>query len=201
MDSREARRTEMQKAIDTAEELDDDEYAEKEELSTDGFGTWSKRHFQQFINGSARHGRNEYEKITVEVEGKTLEDVKEYAAAFWSKYKAIGGEYSPYVYSSSDSSLTPVDIPPDWEKNIHKIEEGEAKIEERANQARCLAAKVKSYDYPMQELHLSYGQNKGKQYTEEEDRFLIVRLDHWGLQREDVYELIKKDVGDWPLFR
>jgi hypothetical protein len=53
----------------------------------------------------------------------------------------------------------------------------------------------------MQELHLAYGQNKGKQYTEEEDRFLLVRLEHWGINREDVYELIKRDAGEWPLFR
>lgn len=53
----------------------------------------------------------------------------------------------------------------------------------------------------MQELHLTYGQNKGKQYTEEEDRFLLVRLEHWSINREDVYELIKRDAGEWPLFR
>lgn len=98
--------------------------------------------------------------------------------------------------------MFPVHAPAsDHEKVIAKITEGESKIHEREEQSKRLTAKVKSYEYPMQELHLSYGQNKGKQYTEEEDRFLIVRLEHWGLNREDVYELIKKDVGDWPLFR
>jgi SWI/SNF-related matrix-associated actin-dependent regulator of chromatin subfamily A member 5 len=64
-----------------------------------------------------------------------------------------------------------------------------------------LTRKITSYQFPMQELHLAYGQNKGKQYTEEEDRFLLVRLEHWGINREDVYELIKRDAGEWPLFR
>jgi SWI/SNF-related matrix-associated actin-dependent regulator of chromatin subfamily A member 5 len=169
----------MQQAVDTAEPLDDDEDAEKDELATKGFSNWTKRHFQQFVNSSGRYGRGAFDQIAGDIDGKEVEDVKTYAAVFWERYKDMA----------------------DWEKVIAKITEGESKIHERDEQSRKLSAKVKSYAYPMQELHLSYGQNKGKQYTEEEDRFLIVRLEHWGLQREDVYELIKKDVGDWPLFR
>lgn len=53
----------------------------------------------------------------------------------------------------------------------------------------------------MQEIKLQYGQNKGKQYNEEEDRFLLVRMHHHGIDREDCYELVKRDIGEWPLFR
>ncbi|KAL7415636.1 SNF2 family N-terminal domain-containing protein [Mrakia frigida] len=178
-EQREARRQALQLAIDTAEPLDDDEDAEKDELATKGFSNWTKRHFQQFVNSSGRYGRNAYDQIASDIDGKEVDDVKIYAAVFWERYKDMA----------------------DWERVIQKITEGESKIHERDEQSRRLTAKVKSHTFPMQELHLSYGQNKGKQYTEEEDRFLIVRLEHWGLNREDVYELIKKDVGDWPLFR
>lgn len=48
---------------------------------------------------------------------------------------------------------------------------------------------------------MQYGQNRGKSYSDEEDRFLLVRMHHHGIDRDDCYELIKRDVGEWPLFR
>lgn len=96
---------------------------------------------------------------------------------------------------------SPSDFSTDYKKVTDKIEDGEKKIKELGATAERLNRKVKIYQFPMQELTLSYGQNKGKQYTEEEDRFLLVRLQHWGIERDDVYELIKRDSGEWPLFR
>lgn len=64
-----------------------------------------------------------------------------------------------------------------------------------------LKQKVQSYQYPMQELSLQYSQTKGKVYSEEEDRYLLVRLSHHGLDSEDVYEKLKKDITDFPVFR
>jgi SWI/SNF-related matrix-associated actin-dependent regulator of chromatin subfamily A member 5 len=53
----------------------------------------------------------------------------------------------------------------------------------------------------MQELELSYPTTKGKVYSEEEDRYLLCRLNHYGMRAEDVYERIKKDVTEFPVFR
>jgi len=39
-----------------------------------------------------------------------------------------------------------------------------------------LTSKVERYKNPLQQLKFSYGQNKGKNYTEEEDRFLVSHL-------------------------
>ena len=44
-------------------------------------------------------------------------------------------------------------------------------------------------------------QTKGKTYTEEEDRFLLVQLNKYGLTSEGVYDKIKKDISNWPAFR
>lgn len=44
-------------------------------------------------------------------------------------------------------------------------------------------------------------QTKGKTYSEEEDRFMLVRLDHHGYTTEGAYELIKKDILNWDGFR
>jgi len=53
----------------------------------------------------------------------------------------------------------------------------------------------------MQELELNYPSTKGKVYSEEEDRYLLCRLNHYGMQAEDVYERIKRDISEFPVFR
>lgn len=61
--------------------------------------------------------------------------------------------------------------------------------------------KIKSVRYPMQELELNYPVAKGKVYSEEEDRYLLCRLNHYGLKSPDVYDRIKKDITEFPVFR
>lgn len=84
---------------------------------------------------------------------------------------------------------------------MERITTGEAKLREQQDKIDALHRKIKSYSYPMQELKIAYGQNKGKSYSDEEDRFLLVRMHHHGIDRDDCYELIKRDISDWPLFR
>lgn len=67
--------------------------------------------------------------------------------------------------------------------------------------AVLLQKKIDSVRYPMQELHLNYPTTKGKIYSEEEDRYLLCRLAHYGISTEDVYERIKKDITEFPVFR
>jgi SWI/SNF-related matrix-associated actin-dependent regulator of chromatin subfamily A member 5 len=64
-----------------------------------------------------------------------------------------------------------------------------------------LAKKIASVRYPMQELELNYPTTKGKVYSEEEDRYLLCRLNHYGMTTEDVYERIKRDISEFPVFR
>jgi SWI/SNF-related matrix-associated actin-dependent regulator of chromatin subfamily A member 5 len=89
----------------------------------------------------------------------------------------------------------------DGDRYMERIVAGEAKLREQQERIDALHKKVKAYSYPLQELKVPYGQNKGKSYSEEEDRFLLVRMHHHGIDRDDCYELIKRDVGEWPLFR
>ena len=53
----------------------------------------------------------------------------------------------------------------------------------------------------MQELELSYLTTKGKIYGEEEDRYLLCWLHHYDLKTDDVYERIKRDITELPVFR
>ena len=66
---------------------------------------------------------------------------------------------------------------------------------------QMLERKIQSVRYPMQELHLNYPTTKGKIYSEEEDRYLLCRLHYYGLNSDDVYERIKKDISEFPVFR
>jgi SWI/SNF-related matrix-associated actin-dependent regulator of chromatin subfamily A member 5 len=82
-----------------------------------------------------------------------------------------------------------------------RIAEGEAKRNKRSNLEALLSKKIDSFRYPMQELELNYPTTKGKVYSEEEDRYLLCRLNHYGMRTDDVYERIKKDVSEFPVFR
>lgn len=87
---------EEQRKIDEAEPLTEDEQAEKESLLTQGFTTWTKRDFNQFIKANEKYGRDDIENIAKEVEGKTrpewrrlLRPIVVYLIAIYAAY--LGG--------------------------------------------------------------------------------------------------------------
>lgn len=61
----------------------------------------------------------------------------------------------------------------DLERVMAIIEKGEQKIQRKKDIKRALEAKMSRYRSPFHQLHIVYGTNKGKNYTEEEDRFLV----------------------------
>ena len=89
----------------------------------------------------------------------------------------------------------------DWERIESRIVEGQARREKQSNLEDLLQRKIGSVRYPMQELDLNYPSTKGKIYSEEEDRYLLVRLAYYGLGADDVYDRIKKDITEFPVFR
>ena len=54
---------------------------------------------------------------------------------------------------------------------------------------------------PFHQLRIAYGTNKGKNYTEEEDRFLVCMLHKLGFDKENVYEDLRAAVRCAPQFR
>ncbi|CDQ95838.1 unnamed protein product, partial [Oncorhynchus mykiss] len=54
---------------------------------------------------------------------------------------------------------------------------------------------------PFHQLRISYGTNKGKNYTEEEDRFLICMLHKLGFEKESVYDELRQCIRNSPQFR
>jgi len=50
------------------------------------------------------------------------------------------------------------------------------------------------YRAPFHQLRIAYGTNKGKNYTEEEDRFLVCMLHKLGFDKENVYDELRISV-------
>ncbi|KAI5120574.1 hypothetical protein M0805_002524 [Coniferiporia weirii] len=176
----EAEREAEQKKIDEAIPLTEEEQAEKEELISQGFENWSRRDFQQFVRALETHGWTEdFELLAGEIGDKTAADVAEYYHVFREKWESLS----------------------EYERIATRIAEGEAKRSKQNSLWKMLSKKIQAVQYPMQELELNYPTTKGKIYSEEEDRYLLCRLHHYGLKAEDVYERIKKDITEFPVFR
>lgn len=83
-----------------------------------------------------------------------------------------------------------------------QIEKGEARIQRRAGIKRALDSKMSRYRAPFHQLRIAYGSNKGKNYTEEEDRFLVCMIHKLGFDRTDnVYDELRAAVRQAPQFR
>ena len=82
-----------------------------------------------------------------------------------------------------------------------QIEKGEAKIQRRISIKKALDAKMTRYKMPFNQLKLQYGSSKGKNYTEDEDRFLICLLYKLGFDKENVYDELRYSIRSAPQFR
>jgi SWI/SNF-related matrix-associated actin-dependent regulator of chromatin subfamily A member 5 len=178
---REAEQELEQREIDNAVPLTEEEKEDKARMSEDGFGNWNRRDFQQFVNGSAKYGRTNYEDIADEVDSKEPDEIKEYAKVFWKRYKEIA----------------------DYGKYIKAIEAGEEKTRKLNHQRDMLRKKIKMYRVPLQQMKINYtvATTNKKVYTEEEDRFLLVMLDRFGVDGEGIHDRIREEIRESPLFR
>jgi SWI/SNF-related matrix-associated actin-dependent regulator of chromatin subfamily A member 5 len=116
------------------------------------------------------------EHIALEVDTKTEEDVREYAAVFWAQFQELV----------------------EFEKHIRNIERGEQKIQRYNDIMHALAAKLDRYKNPWKDLKIMYGPNKGKGFTEEEDRFLVCKVHKLGWGQWDE---LKAEIRKSYLFR
>jgi SWI/SNF-related matrix-associated actin-dependent regulator of chromatin subfamily A member 5 len=181
LEAREADQELAQKEIDNAEPLTEEEKAEKERLIEKGFPEWNKRDFQQFLNGSAKYGRTNYDGIAEEVDGKTAEEIADYAKVFWKKYKTLDN----------------------WQKHLSVIEDGELRVRQSEQKKELLKKKIGMYRMPLQQMVIKYtvSTTNKKVYTEEEDRFLLVMLNKYGVEGDLIYEQIRDEIRESPLFR
>lgn len=138
-----------------------------------------------------------YEVLAQEIQNKTAEDVKAYAKVFWKRWQELEGQHMKMISLNGRYSYRSTD----FVRIEQRIQEGEARREKQDNLEALLDDKIKSVYFPMQELELNYPVAKGKVYSEEEDRYLLCRLNYYGLKSPEVYDRIKKDITEFPVFR
>ncbi|XP_047950940.1 ISWI chromatin-remodeling complex ATPase CHR11 isoform X1 [Salvia hispanica] len=161
---------------DVGDPLTAEEQEEKERLLEEGFSTWSRKDFNTFIRACEKYGRNDIRGIASEMEGKTEEEVERYAKAFKDRYKELN----------------------DYDRIIKSIERGEARISRKDEIMKAIGKKLDRYKNPWLELKIQYGQNKGKLYNEECDRFMICMVHKLGYGNWDE---LKAAFRTSPLFR
>ncbi|KAL2464027.1 chromatin remodeling factor17 [Forsythia ovata] len=167
---------EVEEPEDSGEPLTAEEQEEKEQLLEEGFSTWSRRDFNTFIRACEKYGRNDIKSIASEMEGKTEEEVERYAQVFKQRYKELN----------------------DYDRIIKNIERGEARISRRDEIMKAIGKKLDRYKNPWLELRIQYGQNKGKLYNDECDRFMICMVHKLGYGNWDE---LKAAFRTSPLFR
>lgn len=112
------------------------------------------------------------------MEGKAEEDVYRYAKVFKERYKELNGACIAASFCvllflmSSKSDLIQFAFT-DYDRIIKNIEKGEARISRKEEIMQAIAKKMSRYQNPWHELKIQYGQNKGKLYNEECDRFMV----------------------------
>ncbi|KAJ6719720.1 SNF2/RAD54 HELICASE FAMILY [Salix purpurea] len=143
---------------ETGDPLTAEELEEKERLLEEGFSSWSRRDFNTFIRACEKYGRNDIRSIATEMEGKTEEEVERYSKVFKERYKELN----------------------DYDRIIKNIERGEARISRKDEIMKAIGKKLDRYKNPWLELKIQYGQNKGKLYNEECDRFMICMVHKLG---------------------
>ena len=160
----------------------------KKTLLADGFADWNRKDFKVFCNALEKHGRYDFASISRDViaeTNKTLDEVRRYFVAFWTKYRLIG----------------------DWKKIIERVEKGEKKIlrlrmirdaiqdkverhiedvfgpnlDKLVQQGEDGKKKLPSYfeliESSWPSMRINYGNTpRGRSYQEEEDAFLLCMM-------------------------
>jgi SWI/SNF-related matrix-associated actin-dependent regulator of chromatin subfamily A member 5 len=134
--------------------IDEETQAEKEKLLGEGFVDWGRVHYSAFIKAGARHGRSDFAKIASEV-GKTEEELKKYASAFW-------GDLGKDRFSEHE-----------YDRVVKLIERGEKKIGEIKSLERGTRILISLFDNPWEELEFTYVHTKDKLFAPDNDRHLL----------------------------
>jgi len=153
------------------EEGDDTDYGDltkkeenlKNKLLQQGFSNWNRREFHQFVKACERYGRKDVTAIAADMESKTEKEVRAYMQVFKQKYETISG----------------------WERIMDRIAKGEEKLARLDSMQATLADKVTRYKDPFRQLKITYGHNRGKSFTTEEDVFLLCMTHELGYGRWD----------------
>lgn len=153
--------------------LSAEQLKEREQLLAQGFPDWLKKDLINFVKLSEVYGRKYVDKFDSKVEGKTPEQVQQYAKVFFERFEELHNH----------------------DKYMKRIERGESIMNKIDTYNQMLQWKTKQYKNPWAEMRFNYGQNKGKQYTLEEDRFIICMAAQTGYgQNTTDWETVRAEI-------
>lgn len=163
--------------IMNAQPLSEEEEQLKEELEKEGYPNWNKLEFRKFVAACGKHGKNSLQAIAAELApGKTYDEVRDFAHTFWSRIEDIK----------------------DYERYLRNIENEEEKFRTVKLQQEALRRKLSECKNPLVDLTFKFPPTKT--YNELQDRFILIMLFKYGLDRDDVYDLIRDEIRSTPLF-
>ena len=180
-EERERDRELEQQEIDAAVPLTEEEKQKKEDLLAQGFGAWSKRDVSQFVTAAGLWGRTSWSKIAADIADKSEKQVREYGRVFWDRWETLG----------------------DYKKYHETVTNHEAKRQKDQEIKHALNWKISQYKVPQSQMKIVYSvstTNK-KIYNDDEDRFILCMLHKHGVTGEKIYEMIRDDIRESPLFR
>jgi len=91
---------------------------------------WTKRDFTQFVRLNEKYGRDDLDRISKEIDGKSPEEVIEYAKVFWDRMHELQ----------------------DVDRIVAQIEKGETKIQRRGLIKKALDSKIARYKAPFHQV-------------------------------------------------
>ena len=134
------------------EGLNDNEINELSELFKTGFPDWEKKEYETFLNKTEELGKEEIEKIALEIPTKTLDQVKEYSNAFWERISEI----------------------PDGQKILRNIDKKEKLEKQRELSIKLINKKCENINREYDEIKIAYPNNNHQsEYSFEEDQYLL----------------------------
>ncbi|ORM42010.1 putative chromatin-remodeling complex ATPase chain [Babesia sp. Xinjiang] len=154
-------------------DLDDEMREKRDQLLSEGFGDWNKRHFGSFIKANALYSRYDVDSIASSIKDKSPEEVKRYIKVFWERYTEIA----------------------DWGKYIKRIEQGEEVLLKRNQLHQMVVAKQATLTNPWVGTDPLFAAHRGKcPFTEDQDRWMmnviaLMGYDMW----DDIVELSRLD--------
>ncbi|KAK7814638.1 LOW QUALITY PROTEIN: hypothetical protein U0070_009606, partial [Myodes glareolus] len=157
--------------------LNDEKLEEKGKLLTQGFTNWMKKDFNQFIKAHDKWDHDDFENIAIEKENLQMKTL----------HTQLCSEKD-----AKSSSVDECDYGSDWK--------GRGKNSKKNKYQESTRYQDWMVQAPFHQLIISYGTNKGKNYTEEEDCFLICMLQKLEFDKENnTFETPISSDFDWFL--
>jgi len=144
---------------------------EKIELLDEGFGTWTRTQFFQFVKCLSKFGRDDFPGIAADMD-MPEHVVAAYSVAFW--------QYGEIELKKEE-----------WERIVSMIERGEKKIAKQKKLTALLMNFVETFENPREEMTFA---NKGTtHFAQEQDRALLCAVakhgyGNWDEIREEIWK-------------